>query len=256
MRPDAVGGIDRRCARNPGGYKDRMDLPQMTPAFADFFGAAKADLFIDDEQTGERALRQTGGAYLAEAVSESALAWPTHIKADEPLIETFVVDADGGCSGTGSDDALIEAWRPAAEQVASVIFEASAALSIPLTGSGYLTATVTPDDQVTSLAHFDDDLFAPADGAGFVAIVGTLAGPRVATAPVPQPEPSPGAQLVLPEAEIDRFDSGALASHAGEPERIVAFPQFGQLHAGPRITEAHGERMRYLLVFRAATTPR
>jgi len=233
-----------------------MEPPQITPEFAELFGAAKADFFVDDEHSGNRVLRQTGGAYLVEALAEPALAWPTEIVADEPLIETFVVAADGGCAGTGSHEALIDAWRPAAAQMAETVLAATSALAIPMTEPAYLTATVTPVDQIAGLAHFDDDLFTPTDGVGFVAIAGTVAGPRVACEPILQSEPPAGAQLVLSETEIERFATGGVVSHVGAPERIVAFPQFGQLHAGPSVTAEHRGQMRCLLVFRAATAPR
>lgn len=232
-----------------------VEPPQITAAFAEYFGATKADFFVGDGATGERALRQTGAAYLVDGPSEPALAWPTEVIADEPLIETFVVDAEGTCMPTGSDAALIDAWRPAATQLASTVLAATTAMSIPVVGPAYLTATVTPADQITGLAHFDDDVFLPTAGAGFVAIIGSLAGPRVATQPVPQAQPRPGAQLTLSDGEIERFETGDLASQSAAPDRIVAFPQFGQLHAGPRIARARSDEMRHLLVFRAATAP-
>lgn len=228
----------------------------MTPQFADLFGAAKADLFIDDEVSGHRALRQTGGAYLDDGDGGPDFAWPTEIMANEPLIETFVVDDAGACVATGSDAALIDGWNSAATTMARLIRNAAARRSLTLAGPGYLTATVTPSDQVATLAHFDDDHYLPADGVGFVAIVGSLGGPRVASAPVVKDEPAPGTPVELTEAEIERFDAGEFAVQSGAADRVVAFPQFGQLHAGPRIDVGQADVMRYLMVFRSATAPR
>lgn len=174
----------------------------------------------------------------------------------EPLIDLFVVDAERSCTPTGSNAELNGWWRQSVELFAAQVLDALAAEDVKLAGPAYVTASLTPMGLIEGQPHFDDDLYAPDVGVGVVAIVGDIAGPRVAAAPVPVEIPIPGASLLLGPQVMADFDGGGIVHHQADPMTAVMFPQFGQLHAGPRLAgRADQTAVRRLLVFRAATRP-
>jgi hypothetical protein len=65
--------------------------------------------------------------------------------------------------------------------------------------------------------------------------------------------------LEFDDEVLAEFGRGRLSSQRAKAERIVVFPQFGQLHAGPAIdpAEVGTDRppFRTLLVLRARTIP-
>ncbi len=230
----------------------------------------KSDLVTTVEVDGQpsNAIRQTGGAYLDGRFKLPPIDW--ELPGSEPLIETFVVEPDGTCSGTGGDQRLIDAWLPSVEQLSRRVFEAMAEADVRLESPAYLTASLTSPDQVTNTPHFDDDQYGADDGVGFVAIAGSGRGPRMAIDPVRCEPVRTGLPLAVDSAVFDGFADGRSAAQQAEPDRIVVFPQFGQLHSGPSMTGYQPETdepetqepetgeigsLRRLLVFRAQTVP-
>lgn len=221
-------------------------------SYAALFRSSKQELL---EAAGKSAtMVQTGGAYLAEPFPIPSMdGFTTGLV--EPIIETFVVDPGGGCTGTGSDGGLIEAWLPTVRAMVENIGRAVVEFGIKLDGPSYLTASLTPADQVTTVPHLDDDQFVAEEGVGLVAITASHGGPRLAVGVVGhQPARSPLPLEVHPD-EFDRFESESIPLQRTDANRIVVFPQFGQMHAGPVIERSTTDPVRRLLVFRAATRP-
>ncbi len=225
--------------------------------FAEWFRWSKQQL-VDHKPDGF--VHQTGCAYLA---SELALPNASHLAeglcaTGETLIETFMVSADADGSGsraepTGSDASLIEMWRPAVEEFLTRMDQACNDLGIERRGMSYLTASVTPASEVIGLPHFDDGQYIANDGVGLVGIVGDTAGSRVATEPVAHLPTRPGLPLDIDDQVIDDFFAGRVAQQHSDPNRIVVFPQFAQLHSGPQLSGGMLDHVRCMLVYRAAT---
>jgi hypothetical protein len=173
----------------------------------------------------------------------------------DPLIDMFVCGSNGSCQPTGSDAALNALWQPAVEAMAETVYAALRRFEVPVAPVAYVTASFTSGAEVVGEAHLDDEQFLPDAGVGVVAILGSDIGPRVATEPVEVPHPRPGLPLEVAQATFDRFTAGDLPYHQVEAGRIVIFPQFGQLHAGPALASANPEITRRLLVLRAETIP-
>ncbi len=205
--------------------------------------------------SAEDRMAQTGCAYIGGPFEIPDLS-AEFASLTEPIIETFIVDVDQSCTATGADAALIEATAPLAEEMAARTMAALAAVGVDLVSPGYLTASVSPIDQVTSLAHFDDDQYVPNDGVGAVAIAGCGNGPRLAIDPVPHRPLRSNLPVEVSNEVIDGFGSDPAGVQQVAPNRIVVFPQFGQLHSGRVIHEPIGdETVRTLLVFRLGTRP-
>ena len=102
-----------------------------------------------------------------------------------------------------------------------------------------------------ALDDLDDDQFVPDDSVSVVAIIGELAGPRIAVAPL-EPSPlRPMGQVIFADSVLDEFATGAAAQVSASANELVVFPQFGQLHAGPDAAQvAHLSPTRQLLVLR------
>lgn len=219
----------------------------LNAAFAATLALTKAELLAIG---GEGVVHQTGGALIDGPVDIADLSgqFPD---LSAPLIETFLIGADGSCSPTGTDQRLIDAVAATAASVAEQTLAALERFAVSLELPGYLTASVTPVEQVTSTPHADDDQFMPDDGVGIVAVVGDGLGPRIAIDPVPHLPTRPGLPLDFGPDAADRFDDGSIRSQQVAANRLVVLPQFGQLHAGPTATpNDHQRRVRTLFVFR------
>ena len=172
-----------------------------------------------------------------------------------PSIETFVVSqADRSISSTGTNGPLNEAWMPTVEALASTVFHWLDEHGVGVRGDAYITASITPADDVNGEAHFDDDQFAPADGVGVVAIVADRDGSRVANSPVLLEGVRSPRPLVIDEGLKAAFADGEIDHDRFDAHTLVLFPQFGQLHSGPGPCGS-AEEVRHLLVFRASTVP-
>ncbi len=182
---------------------------------------------------------------------DAAPDWPAlDGRDDEALIETFLVDADGGLTAL-SDSPALEAWQPRAAAMARAVLGACAAHSIALEFPAYLTGSITPVDLLEGNPHLDDDQLVPGAGLGLVAINGQHIGPRVAESAVTLERPAAPGPLPIPEAAIEAFRLADVPV-AGESE-IALLAQFGQLHAGPSSQDISGATHRQLLVLRAPT---
>jgi hypothetical protein len=198
-------------------------------------------------------LAQFGAAYVGGEIELPTLAKPP--AANNAAIETFIVENDGSCTPTGSNLALIDAFTIAAEQMVRLLRGAMADLDVTLDGPSYLTASVTPAVQVVGEPHFDDEQFLADDGVGFVAVVGSIAGSRVACEPVKMGPARNGLPLDVDPLRFDEFSSGKIAQQTTSSNRISVMPQFGQMHAGPALALQGATAMRSLMVFRARTIP-
>lgn len=252
----------------PTGRSTAEREPQAIDSeFARLFRSRKADFIVGLDGEARCGIRQTGGAYLEGRFDLPDVDWD--LPGCEPLIETFVIERDGSCTATGSDPRLIGAWLPSVERMSRRIGEVIAELAIELQSPAYLTASLSSLDEVIDTPHFDDDQYAPNDGVGFVAIVGSHAGTRIATEPIACGPLRPGFPVEVAASVLNSLASGQLAAQETAPERIVVFPQFGQLHAGPTVLPKTGSpeanspqanspqanSLRRLMVFRAQTVP-
>jgi hypothetical protein len=117
----------------------------------------------------------------------------------------------------------------------------------------YVTASATPLTEITTTAHVDDGGIEPAQAVGLVAIAASHAGPRLARGQLACGPIRPPAPLAIDPAAIEAFERGAGPSQSTPADRIVLFPRFGQLHAGPILTDPPPGGVRNLLVLRAGT---
>lgn len=234
-----------------GGERPPTPGP-LTDAFARHLKMSKDEL-LAVTGTGSTIV-QTGGAYLDPSFPVDDLPGEQET-VHEPIIETFVVDPGGACSGTGADLGLIEAWLPLVEGMVGLVLAAMADHGVALDGPGYLTTSLTPVDQVTQLPHIDDDQYLDGDGVGLVAIAASHDGPRIACAPIPHRPARSMLPLEFEDGVFERFAAGTIAKQRAAADRIVVFPQFGQLHSGPVIAPNTVDPIRRLLVFRVRTQP-
>ncbi len=229
-------------------------------AYARYLTMSRAELVALTPEPGT--LHQTGGAHLPGPFVVEPLELSEPIT--DSLIETFVIDGDGHCSATGTDDSLNAQWMPAVSAMASKVIAELALHQVSIDWPAYLTASLTRIDQVTTTPHFDNDQFIPNAGVDVVAIAANYDGTRMATSPITSSNPRPGLPVTLDQAESARFLDGTMATQQAAPDRIVIFPQFGQLHGGPILDRSRkgGPHpspnfgpTRNLLVFRASTKP-
>ena len=201
------------------------------------------------DAAGPGLISQTGGEVIDTSFDLPNLsAYATAL----PSIETFVVSASGDISALGDHEDLNAAWLPTIEKLTQLIGEWADSAGIEIIGDSYITASVTSASEVNGEAHFDDDQFDPHAGAGLVAIVGDLGGPRVASQPIPHHEISAPRPVTASEDLIAAFADGAVHSNAYGGNELVVLPQFAQLHAGPGPCGT-AEEVRHLLVYRANT---
>lgn len=198
---------------------------------------------------------QTGAAYVERA---EPLEWPTGLPVDDMMIETFVASADGSITPAGDDEDANQIWMPVVESFTATVLAAAAKAGVRFDGDAYVTASITPVEDVAGMPHFDDDLYNANEGVGFVAIAGRIGGPRVACAPIECASLRSPTQVPVDDDTAQRFLRGGLDRHTAGADRIVVFPQFAQLHSGPPLAEdpdSCAEPARHLLVFRAGTLP-
>lgn len=196
-------------------------------------------------------IHQAGAAYIGAQFEVPVT--PFGLTEGNPAIETFVVEVGAPIVPTGENTELIDLWQPSAQKMADAVLEACDEFGIKLATPGYLTASALPLDQVSHEPHFDDDQYTPSDGVGIVAIVGNYGGTRCTAAAIEVPAVPPDAPISLPTELQNRFDRGDHPSVESEPERIVIFPQFGQLHSGPILTDLVPRQLRTLFVLRVKT---
>ena len=216
----------------------------------DVSGLAKLSKQSLFDAAGEGFLAQTGGELLDAHFALPSID-PT-ISGPLPSIETFVASTAGEISAMGTNTALNAEWQPVVERLIAAVHAWAAKSEVEFTGDAYVTASITPAADVNGEAHFDDDQFTPTAGAGLVAIVGDLSGPRVAADPVPHDEINSPRPVVASDAIKGAFADGTISSAAYGANELVLLPQFAQLHAGPGPCGSADE-VRHLLVFRAST---
>ncbi len=220
----------------------------MSSAVITHIKRSKQGLF---DVAGPGKIAQTGAMVLDE---NFALPDLNNLGLTLPSIETFVVSTTGAVSATGSNDALNGAWLSTVERLARLVQRWATAAEIDLVGDSFITASVTRASEVNGDAHFDDDQFVPAAGAGLVAIVGDRGGPRVAAEAIDHDEIAPPHPVVATDELVSNFANGDLERVDYGPNELVVLPQFAQLHAGPGPCGGADE-VRHLLVMRAATSP-
>ncbi|MEM7274600.1 MAG: hypothetical protein AAF547_16050 [Actinomycetota bacterium] len=229
--------------------------PSIDEAMADALRWSKADLVAAGgdalPQLGARDLGSFAGIDILADADDGLVTLAADATAEGAVIETFVA-TDGSCTPMGAPTALVEAWRPLAAALAERVRAAAEAAGIRIADTGYVTASLTPSDQILGDPHLDDDQFQPSAGLGLVALTSTSGGTRVAAEPIDCPTPRPGLPLTVPDRVIADFAAGSIACHQAEAGRIVLFPQFGQLHAGPRLVDGP-PGLRSLLVYRVET---
>ncbi len=203
--------------------------------------------FVTPAQAG-LSVRQAGAAYIGGRFEVPVT--PFGLTGGEPAIETFVVHADGPIAPTGENHDLIDLWQPSAQLMADAVLAACARFGIELVEPGYLTASALPLNRVSHEPHFDDDQYTPSDGVSVVAIVANHAGTRTTDVAIEVTDLAAGAPISLPPETQDSFDNGRHPSEESEPERIVIFPQFAQLHSGPILTNLDPSVLRTLYVLR------
>ena len=229
-----------------------MAPPPLCDDFADMLRGTKTALVASAD--GGSTVTQTGAASLPDPFPVPAPGdCPGPVT--EALIETFVIEADGSCTATGTDADLIAGWLPIVGSMTDRLLDALSRHRIPVRWPAYLTASLTPIEQVNTDPHFDDDLYVEDDGVGVVAIAASHAGPTIAYHPLQARRATPRQPLEPVEGVFERFSAGAMARQHASADRIVVFPGFGQLHAGPVIDEPTTDPVRRLLVFRAGSDP-
>lgn len=213
-----------------------------------------------------RYVAQVGASVLSERfpVPVPVPADPVTPRGGEATIETFVADGWGGAAeAMGGSGAVAAWWQPTVDRLVARVLDALGPLGVELVGPLYVTVSATPLDQVIGQPHLDDDQLLPDGGVGLVAIAASHDGPRVARGALACPRAMANGPLGLEQSALDRWFDPATAGpervqHTGA-DRIVLFPRFGQLHAGPALASDPGAAaktgIRNLLVLRAGTVP-
>lgn len=186
----------------------------------------------------------------------------------DAVIETFVVDGTGSVTAMGDDPMVANWWQAAVEALADRVLSTLGPLGVQIAGPIYVTVSATDVHQVIGTPHLDDDQFHPDAGIGVVAIAASHGGPRLARGAMWCRSAGAGAPLGLDQPTIETwFDGGGTEPggpvQATTADRVVLFPRFGQLHAGPPLAVGHAgteyprheNQVRNLLVLRADTTP-
>jgi len=216
-------------------------------SFAATLGNRKADVVTGPEDNVE--IRQHGAATIAMT---GWPGWPAGLQSEEPIIETYVAGADG-VTATSDNQPFVQAWEPLIEWLNTTVRSELDRYRLEIDGDAYATASLTATSLLEGTAHMDDDTFVPSDSAQIVAIVGELAGPRVATGALSAGPLRPMSQLQWSDEQLADFERDALPHCAGPPDQLVIFAQFGQLHAGPAAEHVAAlATHRQLLVYRAA----
>ena len=216
---------------------------------------SKAEMWAEDEvaQTGSRHLPEPLDVDVLAGADEDLQAFAASATVEGPSIETFSVEGDT-CTALGPPSPLVEAWTPLVEALATQMRQVLNESGVTTIWPAYVTASLTPTDQVIGTPHFDDDQFDPSAGVGLAAVVSPPGGTRIATAPIRLGVPRPGLPAAVPVEAADALAAGTLPHHRADPHRVVIFPQFAQLHAGPHLADDVAG-LRSMLVYRVGTTP-
>ena len=148
--------------------------------------------------------------------------WPKGLTSAEPVIETYVAD-EAGVAATSDNDPFVSAWRPLVEWMNTSIRSALEGIGVELAGDAYVTASLTATAALEGTAHMDDDTFEPAVTVNVVAIIGELAGPRVATTAMEHAVLRPMSQIVFTSRQLDDFANGRLDHCRCEADQLVLF---------------------------------
>ena len=230
--------------------------PPMTARFATALRATKADFVSTyDDQTGDdkTIIVQQGAATLDSAGFPD---WPRNIGSGEAALHEAVIETflghEAAATALSDNEPFVSAWLPLAQWMNATVRRQLAEHDVALDGDAYITASLTATAELEGVAHMDDDTFTPADSVGMVAIIGDLAGPRVATGTLAHGPLRPMSQVLFTDDQLDAFAADAVGHHRAEANELVVFPQFGQLHAGPAAHHVGGlAPTRQLLVMRA-----
>ncbi len=215
--------------------------------YAAILRSSKTDFVSVTEH--ETSVLQHGAARISTA---GWPGWPSGLTTIEPVIETFVAGPDH-VAATSDNDPFVGAWAPLVTWMNNTVRAALEDVGVLFTGDAYVTASLTPTDTLEGVAHIDDDQFVPNDSVSMVAILGDLAGPRMATKPIGHPALRPMAPLTFAADVLDSFATNMMDRCASGADELVVLPQFGQLHAGPTAHHvAHLAPFRQLLVMRSA----
>jgi len=201
--------------------------------------------------TSRGSILQTGGTVVSDSFTVTAVA--NSVDVELPSIETFVLAESGEITPTGSNRELNAAWLPVVGEMAATVTAWLSEIGVVLGGDGYITASITRADEVNGEAHFDDDMYTPNEGVGVAAVAADRTGPRICNGVLKTITESPRHLLSADEFR-PAFEAGELEHDSFDAHTLVAFPQFGQLHAGPGPCGGPDD-VRHLLVFRASTTP-
>lgn len=211
--------------------------------------ASKQELF---DQAGSGRLEQSGAVVISTGFDLPSI--DPAVPLTMPSIEMFVAGTDGTFAPTGANAALNAAWEPAIRNLCEIVFEWLQSTGVELAGDAFVTASITPASDVSGNPHFDDDQFVANAGTGIAVVVADRAGSRIACAPIAHDDISAPHPLTVDETTAAEFTSGVLSQQSFDAGDVIAFPQFGQLHAGPGPVGS-GDEVRHLLVLRAATMP-
>ena len=215
---------------------------KLDDAYRPVLVSRKQDLFV---AAGE--LSQNGAVWLDMT---DWLGWPEGLVASDPVIETFV-GSGSGVESTGDVQPFVDAWQPLADWMNRTVRNQLRGIGVEVEGDAYITASLTDAELLEGTAHLDDDSFIPDDSVGVVAIIGQHQGPRIAVGSLAHPPVRPMSQVVFSDDVLSAFSANQLDHCRCEPDQLVLFPQFGQLHAGPAAADMGPEPTRQLLVMRA-----
>ncbi|MEH6455472.1 MAG: hypothetical protein V7749_04080 [Cocleimonas sp.] len=224
--------------------------PLITSEFCRYLSLSKQEFLSEAGQEG--LMMQCGATYID--VEIPLPDFPNELKSENAMIETFQVSNDGSCLPLGTNRELIDAFAPCAKLMATAVLKSLRSFGVEIDGAAYLTASITMCNEINGNAHFDDEQYHASDGVGFVAIIGDRGGSRVARESIPHASINDdGVPVIFDQQSADDFDSGLMLIHEGEPQELLIFPQFGQLHAGPALVSAGLTGFRRLMVMRAKT---
>ncbi len=194
---------------------------------------------------------QVGAEVLTTNIQFPAV--PDELMIAEPSITTFMIDTVN-CSiePLGDDIHQTSYWTGPIDRLSVLVLDRLEKSGIKIATQAFATGSLTPGNAVNDEPHFDDSLFEPTAGVGAVAVVGSGAGPRVATTPLSGVHLRAGTLVEVSERQRSDFTAGVTESMNVDQNRVALFPQFAQLHSGPGPIVAP---MRQLMVFRVNTVP-
>jgi len=188
--------------------------------YATILRARKTDFVSVTE--GETNLLQHGAA---QVLTAGWPGWPAGLTTIEPVIEMFVAGPEHVVA-TSDNDPFVGAWAPLAAWMNNTVRAALEGVGVLLAGDAYVTASLTPTDTLEGVAHVDDDQFVPNNSVSMVAILGDLAGPRMATEPIGHTSLRPMTPLSFAAETLDAFASNMVDHCASDPDRnLVSYTQ-------------------------------